>query len=358
MEPVATIYSPRFSLRRSIPYVIAGVTVLSGGAFVGNYVGQQAAARSVAEADWAPQTERFSAVLRGNTLLRGPVVDQESIDERVDMADKNQDRIPEVRPVIGANRGDRRMKSDFLASLVPSTHVEDLLGSRTKALPGRLSKSNDRIGGAALPDQPMLSDAVPLPGEIIQDGLTDLANLSPDIGPETADDKEAQVPSPSVTKLSAMAQRGRKVKAKLATYLKRQRAEQVCLAKAIYFEARSEPTLGQIAVAGVVMNRVRSKRYPNSICGVVFQNDHKRNACQFSFACDGKTDVARSAKHWRSAMKLAKAFMDGRKKAHVIRNALFYHADYVSPDWARKMHVVKKIGRHIFYQANTRVASR
>jgi len=59
-----------------------------------------------------------------------------------------------------------------------------------------------------------------------------------------------------------------------------------------------------------------------------------------------------------SAMQLAKAFMDGTKKAHVIRDAMYYHADYVSPDWAAKMRVVKKIGRHVFYVPVTRVASR
>src|SRR5215217_6545414 len=63
--------------------------------------------------------------------------------------------------------------------------------------------------------------------------------------------------------------------------------EQWCLATAIYFEARGEAYRGQVAVAQVVMNRVKDHRYPNTICGVVFQNQSRRNSCQFSFACDG-----------------------------------------------------------------------
>jgi hypothetical protein len=354
MQSSATIYSPRISLKRSIPYVIAGIGVLLGGAFLGKYVGQQAAARSVAEADWAPQSVRLVSMVRGTTLLRGSVIEQDSA---IDIADKDQDRIPGVRPVVGENRGDRRRKTDFLASLVPTGPVEDLLGARAKALPVRLAMVS-RSGTAEMPDEPMFGNAVPLPGEIIQDGVSGLGGASPEAYDDSAGTMEGSVGAPSAAKLAAIMRRGDAAKAKLAAYLKHQRAEQTCLAKAIYFEARSEPTLGQIAVAGVVMNRVESKKYPDTICGVVFQNDHMKNACQFSFACDGKADVARSRKHWRSALQLAKAFMDGTKKAHVIRNAMYYHADYVSPDWATRMHVVKKIGRHIFYVPVTRVASR
>ena len=355
MQSSATIYSPRISLKRSIPYVIAGIGVLFGGAFLGKYVGQQAAARSVAEADWAPQSGRMVSMMRGTTLLRGSMIEQDSA---IEIVDKDQDRVPGIRPVIGENRGDRRRKTDFLASLVPAGPVEDLLGARAKALPVRLAMVSRQSGTAEMPDEPMFGNAVPLPGEIIQDGVSGLAGASPEAYDGLAGTMDGSVGAPSTAKLAAIMRRGDEAKAKLAAYLKQQRAEQACLAQAIYFEARSEPTLGQIAVAGVVMNRVESQKYPDTICGVVFQNDHMKNACQFSFACDGKADVARSPKHWRSAMQLAKAFMDGTKKAHVIREAMYYHADYVSPDWATRMHVVKKIGRHIFYTPVTRVASR
>jgi|GEM_PF-3126282 len=131
--------------------------------------------------------------------------------------------------------------------------------------------------------------------------------------------------------------------------LKKMAAEKRCLAQAIYFEARSEPSLGQMAVANVVMNRVRSRHYPNSICGVVFQGQERRHKCQFSFACDGKTDRPKKNKHWRRAEQMAVQVMKGRKRIRALSNTLHYHADYVSPRWSRKMNRVKKIGRHIFF---------
>ena len=79
--------------------------------------------------------------------------------------------------------------------------------------------------------------------------------------------------------------------------------QKTCLANAIYFESRSEPVAGQTAVAQVVMNRVKNPTYPNTICGVVYQNKHRRNACQFSFACDRIPDRIRSKKAWDNGLE-------------------------------------------------------
>ena len=104
--------------------------------------------------------------------------------------------------------------------------------------------------------------------------------------------------------------------------------EQRCLAVAIYFEARSEPVRGQVAVAQVVMNRVNSGIYPNSICRVVFQNQTWRNRCQFSFACDGRSDKPRHAKSWKRAMQLARQVTEGgRWLKDIGHGATHYHAD-------------------------------
>lgn len=138
-------------------------------------------------------------------------------------------------------------------------------------------------------------------------------------------------------------------KFRASTEARRLAAEKHCLAQAIYFEARSEPSLGQMAVANVVMNRVNSKHYPNTICGVVFQGEERRNKCQFSFACDGKTDRPRKDKHWRRAERIALQVMRGKKRIRALDDTLHYHADYVRPRWSRKMRRVKKIGRHIFF---------
>lgn len=136
--------------------------------------------------------------------------------------------------------------------------------------------------------------------------------------------------------------------------------ERMCLAKGIYFEARGEPIKGQMAVAQVIMNRVREGYYPDSVCGVVFEGAHRRNKCQFSFACDGHKDVPRNKKLWNLAKELAGKTINGQIWLADIGNASHYHADYVKPRWRRYMRKIKKIGVHIFYRGKflpKRVAS-
>ena len=123
-----------------------------------------------------------------------------------------------------------------------------------------------------------------------------------------------------------------------------------CLATAIYFEARGEPVAGQFAVAQVVLNRVKSGWYPPSICGVVYQNADRRNRCQFSFACDGKSDVPREAAAWRRARNVATDVLAHRRELWVLGSATLYHARYVRPAWAPKVTLVSSIGQHLFYE--------
>lgn len=128
------------------------------------------------------------------------------------------------------------------------------------------------------------------------------------------------------------------------------RRQRQCLAVGVYFEARSEPLAGQQAVAQVILNRVKNPTYPNSICGVVYQNQHMRNACQFSFACDGIRDSVKSRKHWKIAAKVANRAIDGKVWLRSVGSSSHYHADYVWPRWRRSMKKMVKIGRHIFYR--------
>lgn len=123
-----------------------------------------------------------------------------------------------------------------------------------------------------------------------------------------------------------------------------------CLATAIYFEARGETYRGQVAVAQVVMNRVSHKLYPATICGVVFQNQHKRNACQFSFACDGIPERVTEQKAWAQAQQIANEVVSGREYIADVGHSTHYHATYVYPHWAPRMQKNTKIGLHIFYQ--------
>jgi spore germination cell wall hydrolase CwlJ-like protein len=124
-----------------------------------------------------------------------------------------------------------------------------------------------------------------------------------------------------------------------------------CMATAIYFEARGESIRGQIAVGQVIMNRVRSDFYPKTICGVVFQGQWNRNACQFSFACDGQTDAIKETEQWTTALDVAKQVISGKAYLNEIAEATHYHAVYVRPDWARQVRRIKQIGIHIFYKA-------
>jgi spore germination cell wall hydrolase CwlJ-like protein len=139
-------------------------------------------------------------------------------------------------------------------------------------------------------------------------------------------------------------------KAKVMAKSRLRQAEENCLARAVYFEARSESALGQMAVAKVILNRVKSPNYPNTICGVVYQGSQRRNSCQFSFACDGQPDDVRQPGAWAQAKHIAQRAIKGDPGvAAKLGGALHYHADYVKPKWARSMRKAIKVGRHIFY---------
>ncbi|RWC61101.1 cell wall hydrolase [Mesorhizobium sp.] len=126
--------------------------------------------------------------------------------------------------------------------------------------------------------------------------------------------------------------------------------EQACLANGIYFEARSESVRGQAAVAQVILNRVRNPTYPNSICGVVYQNDSWFNRCQFSFACDGRRKRIDSPVAYKTAQDIAMAVTAGKIFIPEVGSSTHYYAQYVHPGWARTMQKMTKIGLHIFYR--------
>jgi spore germination cell wall hydrolase CwlJ-like protein len=128
--------------------------------------------------------------------------------------------------------------------------------------------------------------------------------------------------------------------------------EQTCLATAIYFEARGENVRGQAAVAQVILNRVRNPTYPDTVCGVVYQNASWRNACQFSFACDGIKDRITSRRHYETAEEIALAVTAGKIFIPEVGSSTHYHATYVKPRWSRTMEKMKKIGLHIFYRTH------
>lgn len=121
----------------------------------------------------------------------------------------------------------------------------------------------------------------------------------------------------------------------------------LCLALNIYHEARSKSLAGQVAVANVTLNRVKSEKFPDNICDVVFQKD------QFSWYWDGKSDTPREKDAWETAKMVAMAMLDPESTIFDnTQGALFYHADYVNPFWSKIFTRITKIGPHIFYVDN------
>lgn len=138
--------------------------------------------------------------------------------------------------------------------------------------------------------------------------------------------------------------------------------EERCMALNIYHESRSENLAGKYAVADVVLNRVRDDRYPNSVCGVIYQGKHKpswkdpnvlvpiRNQCQFSWYCDGKSDDAADVDAWNESMSIAFHIIVNNKYRGITEGATHYHTTWVSPYWAPTLQQVGTIGSHIFYR--------
>ena len=130
-----------------------------------------------------------------------------------------------------------------------------------------------------------------------------------------------------------------------------------CLATAIYFEARGEPMVGQVAVAQVVMSRVNDERFPNEVCDVVKQGYYyswKPNVpilhqCQFSFWCDGKPETIRDKQAYQWAIHIAEATMRG-ELYDTTQGATHYHAYYVRPSWSNEFTQTVRINDHIFYR--------
>ena len=129
-----------------------------------------------------------------------------------------------------------------------------------------------------------------------------------------------------------------------------------CLAQNIYYEARGSNYADQIAVADVVLNRVQDTRYPNTVCAVVRQGvknadgSMKRNKCQFSWYCDGKSDWPADTDSWVNAQMIAYNMLENNSGRGLTEGATHYHANYVKPRWARSLQLVGRIGVHIFYR--------
>jgi spore germination cell wall hydrolase CwlJ-like protein len=116
-----------------------------------------------------------------------------------------------------------------------------------------------------------------------------------------------------------------------------------CLAKNIFFEAGTEPMLGKIAVGQVTVNRVKIGHWGETVCDVVHAKD------QFSWTNKDNLSIDKDSKTYRDSVVAAKRVLSERKRLRILRYALFYHADYVRPNWIDRDQKIIKIGTHIFY---------
>lgn len=129
-----------------------------------------------------------------------------------------------------------------------------------------------------------------------------------------------------------------------------------CLAEALYFEARGETVKGQFAVAEVIMNRVKSKRFPNSLCAVINQGTGKKYQCQFTYTCDGHAEVIAEPRAYTRVGKVADAIIGG-KAPKLTEGATHYHTTAVRPSWSRVYKRTARIGVHLFYRHTWKSAS-
>ncbi len=281
---------PKRRAKGRMTYAVAVGTLVAVAAFVGHYAGQNASARGVPGAEWSDVIDTRSS-LQQNNALRGTLEDD--VDTAPTQTFEDEVYGLQYRP---EQQVEASGKGDFLAG-VPTLD---------------LAAIDDRIEPA--------------------DTLTG---------------------TPTISAIEQMSLRGRTERGRRQETARRQVAEHNCMARAIYFEARGESTLGQLAVANVIINRVATDVYPDTICGVVYQNEQRRNACQFSFACDGKSDVPNNDRYWEQSQRVATQAISGGRRIYAVEGATHYHADYVSPRWARSMTMLKKIGVHIFYNDPT-----
>lgn len=307
LNSLETAVYPKSSLRDFIPMAFAGVMLVTAFAFAGHYIGRNADAHNMFTEDLAPLVMPTSALATKGSLL------------------------PEGDTFALLN-----MKS---------------LRSQTVLLDGK-GDLQEMAAVAPVPEPIPVPKPRPKPVKIasIAKGVQ--------ITPASIDLKHADEPvsavrrlviAPVLPKTQKSLTLDKDTKVKVVAQRRVRLAEENCLARAVYFESRSESDLGQLAVAKVILNRVKSPNFPKSICGVVYQGSGSRNSCQFSFACDGLADDVNQPGAWSHAKTIAQRAIAGDPAIAMMGSATNYHADYVKPKWAKSMRKLARIGRHIFY---------
>ncbi|MFO1035150.1 MAG: cell wall hydrolase [Hyphomicrobiales bacterium] len=297
---------PKSAVAEYMPIVLGGLMLVAAFAFAGNYVGRNASAHTaVAAAVEFPAVPQTTSLASKSSLLAAD-------DTMSTVAVKSLRR----QSVLLEGKGDLFLPDAGAAQPVPEPN--------TKSVAEAEPQKRIKIVPAAVDLKAENDVATPVVKKLASNVKTATADDSLKIG--KADKKQA------------LLQR------------RLQQAELNCLARAVYFEARSESEMGQMAVAKVIINRTHDPAYPKTICGVVYQGSQNRNSCQFSFACDGQPDDVKSPAAWAQSRRVATmAMTGGLKMGSAMDQATNYHANYVKPRWARQMRRLVKIGNHIFY---------
>lgn len=298
VRPNAKSYASRGSrwgIAEYVPYVFGGTMLVAAFAFAGHYMGQNASAHNLS------QNEQWADVISPSTAIfsKGSLLPADTSFEIINLKKADQQQV---------------------ASLGKSDYIEEV---------------------------PVVAAPKPAAETLIEKPRTE-TEIS--VVPPADPVKKKLAMTPSVPKLEKTFKLKSREKQQVIAQRRVRVAEENCLARAVYFEARSESELGQLAVAKVILNRTRDPNYPKTICGVVYQGSDRRNSCQFSFACDGVADDVRQPAAWANAKRIAQRALAGSKNMNVMSTATNYHADYVKPKWAKSMKRLIKIGHHIFYE--------
>jgi hypothetical protein len=284
-----------------------------------------------------------SSVMGAKTASLPPKAEQAPLDpelqEALNAPPLKQYDLPETRPVDALTRpGEVPIALDAAPRDGFSVKTSTLFFGSSLGSPGSIERW-----------QPGEEPTIVMPGALPDPDMKVMSSLPVDAdAPVRIGEGISFAPKGEV---NADNQRAKTPAERLGLFDEKSRAKsEKCLAEAVYFEARGEAVRGQIAVAQVILNRAFSGKYPDSVCGVVYQNKHRHLACQFTFACDGHPDVIREPDMWERAQKIAKAMLDGRLWLPEVDRSTHYHAYWVRPSWVNEMKRNWKYGVHTFYR--------
>ena len=297
----------------NLPMGIVGLMLILAFAFAGNIIGRNASAHNVAGEEMASMMVAPTSSLSD----KGSLPSASLLPEGETFATLNLGGLRR-QTVIADGKGDLDAASDVVAAVPPPL---------PKAKPANFAKTAALAKGVKI-----------IPASV---NVNDEDAASPAV--------KRIIANPAVPNITAKFNVSSQQKMQIVAQRRVRLAEENCLARAVYFESRSESELGQLAVAKVVLNRVNNPDFPKTICGVVYQGSGTRNSCQFSFACDGLPDDVKSPEAWAHAKSIAQRAIANDPAVAMLGNAVNYHADYVTPRWAKTMRRLTRIGHHIFY---------